>query len=203
MKNAENIGMMLMSLALLAGCAITDVDRTTDFGRYRTFAWGESEVEVDNSSYSSEMIHRHLKAAIENEFAKRGIMPVQRKPDFLVSYHTYTEKKEQVSAVSHPPYYFNPFYPFYYYSFRYSPFGWYVPYTWVSAPHTTVYTEGTLVIDITDRKTKELVWRGMVSGNVNRGDLEKQLNKAVKAIMKKYPVEKVEPALGRAPAGGI
>jgi hypothetical protein len=56
------------------------------------------------------------------------------------------------------------------------------------------FTEGTLIIDITDSKTKELVWRGTVSGNVdNVGDLEKQIRKGIKAILKKYPVTPQQP----------
>jgi hypothetical protein len=55
------------------------------------------------------------------------------------------------------------------------------------------YTEGTLIIDVTDAKTKEQVWRGLVKGNVSDvGALSKTIDKAVKAIMKKYP-GKVDP----------
>lgn len=61
-------------------------------------------------------------------------------------------------------------------------------------PHVKEYTEGTLILDIIDRSTDELVWRGSVSGNVEGiSRLRKQIEKGVKAIMKKYPVTPDEP----------
>jgi hypothetical protein len=56
-------------------------------------------------------------------------------------------------------------------------------------PARRQYTEGTLILDIVDHQTDELVWRGSVSGNVDDvSTLKKQIEKGIKAIMKKYPV---------------
>jgi hypothetical protein len=61
-------------------------------------------------------------------------------------------------------------------------------------PRTYTVTEGTLVVDVTDAKTDQLVWRGSVTGNINdTSSLQKQIDKAVKAILKKYPASKDEP----------
>ena len=46
------------------------------------------------------------------------------------------------------------------------------------------------MLDVIDNRTNELIWRGSIEGdvdNVNR--LQKQVDKAVQAIMKKYPVK--------------
>jgi hypothetical protein len=46
-----------------------------------------------------------------------------------------------------------------------------------------------LIVDIKDGESKEIIWRGTVSGNVdNVRKLQKQIEKGIKAIMKKYPV---------------
>ena len=68
------------------------------------------------------------------------------------------------------------------------------PYPWMSPPTESEYTEGTLILDILDKDTGELVWRGSVSGNVeDTSNLRKQIDKGIRAIMKKYPVSPGEP----------
>ena len=51
------------------------------------------------------------------------------------------------------------------------------------------YHEGTLVIDIVDRKENDLVWRGTASGLVsdNPGSDEQKVIEVVGAILAKYP----------------
>jgi hypothetical protein len=56
-------------------------------------------------------------------------------------------------------------------------------------PQHYTYTEGTLIIDILDTKTNEVVWRGTVAGKVDDvANLQKQIDKGIRAILKKYPV---------------
>jgi hypothetical protein len=158
---------LIMSILFLAfvGCASTDVDRSADFTQYRTFNWGDAR----------------------SEFARRGIVHRKRNPDFVVSFQTVTAEKEQQTGGAWP-YYYGLRSPFAFYRFGFGYPMW-AP-GWGPGPSIYTYTEGTLIIDVTDIKTDELVWRGSISGNVdNVGGLQKQLDKAVKAIMKKYPVK--------------
>jgi hypothetical protein len=169
----------------LASCAVTDFDRTANFSVYKTFSWGTADVKVENPVYESDLIHKNIKNTIEEEFAKRGIVKEKENPDFLVNYHTYTEKKEQISGRS---YYGSPFfYPYGFVPFIYR-WGWPLPYAYGMPQHYT-YTEGTLIVDIFDTKSNEVVWRGTVAGKVDDvGNLQKQIDKGIRAIMKKYPV---------------
>lgn len=181
-----NIFVMLTLLLVAAGCAVTDVDRKADFNRYRTFSWGASEIKVENPVYNSDLINKNIKTTVENEFAKRGIVLDRKDPDLVVSYHTYTEKKEQLTN-NYPYYGGYGFFPrFYSYGF-----GWGFPYAGYygyGAAQPRTYTEGMLIIDIADANSKEVIWRGTVSGNVdNIKKLERQIEKGVRAIMKKYP----------------
>jgi hypothetical protein len=185
-KTIKHINIAAILLLLLGSCAVTDVDRSADFTQYRTFSWGEAQSRVTSPEYKSDLIDKKIRTSVEEEFAKRGVVYSKKNPDFIVSFQTVTEEKEQQTGGL--PYYGfgSPFYAFPFYRFGYG-FGF--PY-WGAGPSMYSYTEGTLIIDVIDKKTDELVWRGTVSGNVdNVGSLQKQLDKAVRAIMKKYPVK--------------
>ena len=179
------IGLIMMGLS---GCAITDFDHKADFSKYRTFAWGKSEVDVSNPVYESDLITKRIQTAVEKEFAKRGVVESGTDPDFIVKYHTYTEEKKRSESVY--PYRYG-FYPYGFFPFA---FGWRYPYYMGSPAQVTEYTEGTLILDMIDHRTGELVWRGSVSGNVeDTARLKKQVERAVQAIMKKYPVSPETP----------
>jgi hypothetical protein len=185
------INVMVLFALVMSGCAVTDFDKTTDFTGYRTYTWGESNVDVDNPVYDSDLINKRIRRTIEAEFLKRGIVKSDKDPDFVVLYHTYTEDKVQRSA-AHPYPYPYRFYPYGFYPFAFHPWGY--PF-YMAPPLMEEYTEGTLIIDIIDRDSDEL-WRGAVSGNVdNVASLRKQIEKGVKAIMKKYPISPDDPLL--------
>lgn len=176
-------------LIFVSGCAVIDFDRSVDFSSYRTFSFGKSELLVKNPIYSSALIDKNVKGTIRNEFAKRGIDYKDNGGDVIVSYKTHTEQKQQSYG---SPYGYGP-YPFF--GFRFFPYGvWGYPYYWNNQDRVKTVTEGTLIIDITDRKTNELVWRGSVGGNVDDvKNLKKQIQKGIKAILKKYPITPDDP----------
>lgn len=200
MKNRLNvitIALLVFIFTSMMGCAVTDIDRTANFGKYKTFAWGEAHVNVDNPVYDSDLIDKNIKQTVEQEFAKHGIRVDNKNPDFIVSYHTYTKDKKQRTM---QPYYYHP----YFFPYRFYPYGWGwgMPYGYFGgAPY--VYTEGTLIVDVVDAKTQDVVWRGTVSGNVDDvKKLQKQIAKGVRAIVKKYPfTPEVEPLPAMRPEG--
>ena len=191
MNRAINIFLSVVFLIGMGSCAVTDIDRAADFRQYKSFGWGEADIKVTNPIYNSDLINKNIKTTVEREFARRGIVHDEKDPDFVINYHTYTEKKQQTSG----GYYGYPFFPGYYPFFRYG-YGWGLPYGGFGGymPGTYTYTEGTLVIDIKDKGTNETIWRGIVTGNINSAsNLEKQVSKGIRAIMKKYPVTPQEP----------
>lgn len=190
MSNIKYILMASILLLLAGSCAITDMDRAADFRSYQTYTWGKPEEDVKNPLYKSDLISKNIRQTVEREFAQRGISIDKRNPDFVVSYRTYTEQKQQIRGGTYSGFGF-PYFGRYY---RFYPFGmWGYPYGW-RTPVEHTYTEGTLIIDITDNKTNELIWRGTVRGNVDEvSGLQKQIQKGIKAIMKKYPVKPEEP----------
>lgn len=175
-------------LLLAASCAVTDVDRKADFAHYRTFTWGKSESTVKNPVYESELISKQIRNTVEEEFAKRGITHDQYNPDFVVSYKTFTEQKQEMRGGGYYGY------PMGFYPWRFYRYPLFYGYPYWGARQESTYTEGTLIIDIFDKKTNELIWRGSVKGNVDDiSALQKQIRKGIRAIMKKYPVTPRQP----------
>ena len=56
---------------------------------------------------------------------------------------------------------------------------------------TTAYEQGTLVIDLVDRRTKKLVWRGTaqaaLSETPSKAEREATIDEAVKKMFEKFP----------------
>ncbi len=54
-----------------------------------------------------------------------------------------------------------------------------------------LYTEGTLIIDIFDNKTKKLIWQGIGEGSLNSEEKKREKNtpKVIGDMMKSYPVK--------------
>lgn len=68
------------------------------------------------------------------------------------------------------------------------PFGYYGG----GYPYSTTSTNGTLVLDVTDAKTGEVLWQQAITGDVsNFNRLDRQINKGVKKLMKSFPDRQV------------
>jgi hypothetical protein len=180
------IYIVLLFALLLWSCAVTDIDRSVNFSELRKFDWGKSEISVSHPLYKSDLIEKKIRNVVTAEFGKKGIAQDTKDPDFLVSYRTHTEKKKE-QRPAYPaffPYSFRGFYPYPFYGY----FGYRFPAAYGFPGKVREYTEGTLILDILDADTGELVWRGSVSGNVdNAKNIQKQIEKGVRAILKKYP----------------
>jgi hypothetical protein len=184
-------------LLILTGCStiqiFSDFDRTADFSKYKSFAWLQRSDSIQNLYYDNPLIEKNLKFYVNKEMSVRGYAIDITHPDLLLEYHSMVEKKQQIvnnPVCSNPTYtYYNPYYS----PYRYNPA---FPYGYNNTPYITGYTtqvidynEGTLVIDIIDRKQGQLIWRGWSVGTISDGHiLESILEKDIKKIFRKYPI---------------
>jgi hypothetical protein len=186
MKTLLHVSLLCLTV-WLGGCAssrvVVDKDPAADLSKYRTFQFTDVDSHKDvreNPLYHSSLIDRNIHAHIAAELMARGMEETDTAADMLVAYHTYTERKR--SSI-------NEYYPMMYggWYWRFRPWGMY-PYPY-AARQTYSYTEGTLIIDLIDARTKLLVWRGSVAGVVDDpAELQRQVKQAVDLIFKKYPV---------------
>jgi hypothetical protein len=144
-----------------------------DFDAVETFAWQPTP---DTSlQQQNPFMHSLIKNTLEAELATSGLTQVESDPDVWVNYHASTSTDVQLRSDS------------YGYGFgAYGMGGWgYYGMAPVGNVSTTTrvveYRRGTLVVDIWDAASKELVWRGEVSDTMpdNPQKAEKLVVKAI------------------------
>lgn len=156
----------------------SDFDSGADFGDYRSFAWLEpATADVENPLLDSPLLGRKIERAVLATLAGRGFASTAADDaDFLVTYHTSVRERVRDSGVN-------------------------VGLTFGSGYsrglRTIVvgdqfgansYQEGTLMIDIIDAGTDELVWRGWSTANVHPDRYtDEAVTEAVQAILAKFP----------------
>ncbi|OUL58317.1 DUF4136 domain-containing protein [Pseudoalteromonas ulvae] len=174
---------LLVSLCvlLLAACAKTpdwDYDKSVTFSNYKSFAWipNASLTKNTNNYQISPLMEQRVQNAVNDNLAGLGLAKSDEKnADLLVNYHAAVDNKVEVDTFSTS------------YSARWDYWGMgYQHHT-----QTTNYEVGTLVIDIIDRKTNQLIWRGAKEGRLKKNQTPEQrtatINSTVAAILSNFP----------------
>lgn len=143
-----------------------DFDKETDFSKYRTYSLRGGKNTSKDPELNSPIVNKRIEEALRAQFAAKGMEEGQR-PDLLVSWRFGAANKRQVQ------------------SWPAGRRGWGRQYSSYS------FTEGTLVVDLTDRVTKELVWRGVYRDDEsNAKNIAKKIDNDVKELFEKYPPKK-------------
>jgi uncharacterized protein DUF4136 len=177
MKNTW-VAATLLTVAGIIGIAAamddvsTEYDKSFDFATIKTFSakiatpWGNPIME---SSVLKE---------IEDGLSSRGWQKVpEGEADAEVLIHGSTQQKDKITTFYNGGYY--------------GGWGWYG--YWGGPGMTTVtthtYTEGTLVVDIFNTRTKQLVWRGTIVDELKKKQdhRQKQIEKSSDKLFKYFP----------------
>jgi len=172
----------LLTIAMLSGLsACTSYDyytaglNRTNLSEYRTFAWMPPPRNRNASANGSMVADAKIKDAATAALQKKGLTLNQRNPDIIVSYSTAVGRGTR--TYYYPEYYgYGGFYPGYGLGWGgWGGWGWYRPYYYYNAPFMyggvgvshEQYKEGTLIIDLIDRRSRQVVWRGFGVGEVH------------------------------------
>ncbi len=180
------VALFCLSLAILAGCSSievkTDYDPDVDFSKYKTYAWvGENGVMEGSELGDYPLVAKRVKESIDRDLKQRGFQLVDdvEKADFAIVIHAGKQEKMQVTN-------YGGYYGYYQYDPWWGPYGGYTD--------VSYYTEGTLVIDFVDVKTKELAWRGLgtkiVRNYSSPEEAQKGVDKIVDRILEAFPPAK-------------
>lgn len=133
---------------------------------------GRPATGADDPMISNSIANRTIREQIVKAFQERGYTLDDRNPDFGVAFYATAREKLDVSAWD----YGYPYYP-----------------RWPRYPGpvqtVTQYTEGSVVIDVVQGRTRDLLWRGEGKAELSDGLAEnvQQLAKAATAIVSKFP----------------
>jgi hypothetical protein len=165
---------MALSLGLLASSFAqrvqTDFDHQANFAQYKTYSW--QKITPANSLWDS-----RIKNAVEAQLAAKGWTHVDENGDVAIVAMKTTQTERTLET----------FYDGFGGGWRWRGFGGFGDTT--TTEHD--YKEGTLVVDLYDAKTKQLIWRGsvedMISDKAEKN--EKNLDKGVATMFKNFPPE--------------
>ncbi len=192
---ARTLGPALLLGASVAACGpriVVDQSPSTALPGPATYAWqtppepGKTLPGEDNPRVNNDIMHAHLKEALDVGLARRGYRPVaMEQAAWLLHYHVGLQKKQETVTeplMMPPPRFCSSrrgcAYDYYW--------GWYGP---PEVTRTITYNEGSLMVDIHDAKTQKLVWRGIVTDevNINKPLDTAALQKAVNKMLEKLP----------------
>lgn len=157
---------------------------------YKTFAWLPESKNKANQVYDNDVATERIVEATSKALTEKGLRLNTKNPDLLIK---YTANVSTATKTYNDPVYYNApsrLVPrlgyargraFYYYSYV-NPFPVYVG----SEIRQMKVKEGNVMIDLIDRKSGKVIWRGWAEGEVNNP--EKTINdipKVVENIFKK------------------
>jgi hypothetical protein len=145
----------------------TDYDRNANFTQYKTYSW--SSVKTKDP-----LLVDRIKSSVDSALAAKGLTQVDSGGDLSINAMEITKNQQTL----------NTFYDGGFGGWRWGGFG--------NATTTTeTYRVGTLVVDLFDTQSKELVFRGSSSNTLsnNSGKNIKNLNKGVEKMFKHFPPE--------------
>ena len=170
------VGSLIMFVAALSVHAqkvSVGADPAVDVAKFKTYAWAKQPPSTNP------IVTQTVVSAVDAELAAKGLQKVETDPELIVVVFGSQQTDVQVSNPSWAP------------SLNSIATGVAV------SSQSWLVTKGTLVVDISDAKTKNNVWRGTATDTLNNGptgdrvkdakNVEKPIKKAVKKMFKQYP----------------
>ncbi|WP_157974508.1 DUF4136 domain-containing protein [Lewinella sp. IMCC34183] len=195
MKFLTPLLLLAVSLFLVScGPQVTTAQPTdADLSKYKTFAYlPNADIEMTDANMDQEAINSRIIETVNTQMQQEGYRLNRDNPDLLV---LISVKKDQETATDTDPVYatypygtygvntVSPYYNNYYYNDFYN-YGGVVGYD----TDTYNYTEGTLIISLVDRNSKNTVWKGMTSEAIYSGSTTEEIIGLVDDIFDEYPI---------------
>jgi Domain of unknown function (DUF4136) len=178
---------MLLCLAASGGLAQkaeTQFDRSTDFSRYKTYAWREYNLLTQQNPQNEKLIEHSLVEAVNAQLKTKGLTETQNNPDFYLSYHGGSGMTEGQSGSAMKPHEVsNP-----------STMGTTFTTNTIpgSIPNVWVEMHGAVVFEVRDAKSNAVVWSSTVSKKIKKPghmpqNLDQETAKIAQAGFQKFP----------------
>ena len=157
---------------------------------FSSYAFLPNQDTIKTTRYDNKFVNEIVIDEINENMQDLDYRLDRNQPDHLVYYHLMMDEAVAVDAnpvytdysYYRPGYYVGPYYRNYAYNNYFT-----VPRISGTSIEQIPYKEGTIVIDIIDRRTNEILWRGRAQDVVTPNNLEEELREYVSAIFDKFP----------------
>jgi hypothetical protein len=179
-KTGVAIAALVVS-AGLAGCTnikiAADYDPNASFEGLDSYAWlPRPQPKTGDARLDSTLVDQRVRRAVDSALAAKGIRLATERPRFLVAYNLALDKKIRVDTIHH--------------GYGHGRYGWHGAYV---ATDTRVreYEVGSIILDILEPRSRNLLWRGTASAKVTESaspeQREKRINQAVSRMLERFP----------------
>jgi Domain of unknown function (DUF4136) len=139
----------------------------TDFSKYHTYKW----VSIEGASHPNQIMDAEIKQAVDQQLATKSLTKTDGdKADLYVGYQIATDKEKQWNGYG---------------------MGGGIRWGGMATATSSTIDIGTLVLDMYDPATKQLVWTGSATKTLNPSSNQeknqKNLEKAMAKLLKNYP----------------
>ena len=142
MKSLTLAVTFIATVVLIGGCSSINVkhqfDPETDFTVLKTYNWIEATV-VGPEYGMKQLLGDRVENAVDKQLQAKGMTAVAENPDVQMIYHVTKEEKIDTNS----------------WGYKYDP-------NWGKGKDVQTYDHavGTLIVDMVDAKSKQLLWRG-------------------------------------------
>ena len=183
----SGLAVMVLCLAANGGRAQkaeTQFDRSTDFSRYKTYAWREYNLTTQQNPQNEKLIEHSLVDAVNARLRADGLTETQNNPDFCLSYHGGSGMTQGASGSALKPHEVrNP-----------STMGTTFTTNTIpgSIPNVWVEMHGVVVFEVRDAKSDAVVWSSTVSKKIKKPgrmpeNLDQETAKIAQVAFRKFP----------------
>jgi len=180
----------VLGLLLLSGCNTltvrTDYDTHYDFSGLETYAWLEGKAPSNDIRINNSLIINRVVNAVNSNLEFKGYTQVDKdKADFYVNWFGGIQNKIRQQTIDS-----------YYNHSNYDTGSWGHGDHWPGYVRTYSfeYQEGTLIIDVADSKSKQLIWRGTGQKYLEEKEtpekITESINQIVTGILSSFPPAK-------------
>jgi hypothetical protein len=154
---------MLISVVATAQSLRTDYDRSFNLARLKTYGFMEQSRKPDDPLAASPLNDRRIHGALESQLQAQGFAQSDQ-PDFLIAYYVATRLGLDIedNRISGPPWD-----------------------RWGNIQVNQV-TEGTLMVVFMDPATRQEIWVGFLSGEINPTNLNRDVNKGIAKLVQRF-----------------
>lgn len=139
----------------------------TDFAKYHTYKW----VRIESGAHPNQIVDAEIKQSVDMQLASKGLTKTDSdKADLYVGYQVAVAQEKQWNGYG---------------------MGGGIRWGGLATATSSTISVGTVVLDMYDPATKQLVWTGnatkTLDPSANPEKNEKNLNKAMAKLLKNYP----------------